>query len=69
MLNNKNYIIDEKLLSKGILDSSITHPREIFKPDIKNSASRIILVHNHPSRDPFPSGTDLELIENFIKAG
>src|SRR3989344_5609165 len=59
MLSTKNNLIGEPvLISKGILDSSIVHPREVFKPAIKNSASKIILVHNHPSGDPNPSQED-----------
>ena len=69
MLNTQNYIIGEQLISKGILDASIIHPREVFKPAIKNSASKIILVHNHPSGDPNPSREDLEITEKLIKAG
>ena len=69
MLNTQNNIIGEHLISKGILDASIVHPREIFKPAIKNSASKIILVHNHPSGDCTPSGEDLEIIKRLIKNG
>jgi len=69
MLNTQNYIIGEQLISKGILDASIVHPREIFKPAIKNSASKIILVHNHPSGDPSPSGEDYEIINKLMKNG
>ena len=69
MLNTQNYLIGEHLISKGILDSSIVHPREIFKPAIKNSASKIILVHNHPGGDPTPSQEDLEITERLIKIG
>jgi len=69
MLDAKNNIIGEQLISKGILDASIIHPREVFKPAIKNSASKIILVHNHPSGDPNPSGEDLEITEKLIKVG
>lgn len=69
MLNSKNYIIREELITKGILDASIVHPREIFKPAIKNSTSKIILVHNHPSGDPRFSLEDKELTEKLIKAG
>ena len=69
MLNTQNYIIGEQLISKGILDASIVHPREIFKPAIKNSASKIILVHNHPSGDPSPSGEDDEIINKLMKNG
>ena len=69
MLDTKNNIISEQLISKGILDASIIHPREVFKPAIKNSASKIILVHNHPSGDPNPSSEDLEITEKLINAG
>ena len=69
MLNTQNNIIGEQLISKGILDASIIHPREVFKPAIKNSASKIILVHNHPSGDCFPSGKDLGITNKLKKVG
>jgi DNA repair protein RadC len=69
LLSTKNHIIGEQLISKGILDASIVHPREIFKPAIKNSASKIILVHNHPSGDSNPSDEDLEITDKLIAAG
>ncbi|MFH1365091.1 MAG: DNA repair protein RadC [archaeon] len=69
MLNTQNYIIGEQLISKGILDASIVHPREIFRPAIKNSCSKIILVHNHPSGDPTPSAEDNEITRRLINAG
>ncbi len=69
ILNNANNIIKEELITKGILDSTVLHPREIFKPAITNSASKIILVHNHPSGDPSPSREDLETTKIFIEAG
>jgi len=69
MLNNKNFVIGQEKISLGIVDSSIVHPREIFKPAIKNSASRIILVHNHPSGDSNPSKEDKQVTEEIAKAG
>lgn len=69
LLSTKNHIIGEQTISKGILDASIVHPREIFKPAIKNSASKIILVHNHPSGDSNPSDEDLEITDKLISAG
>ena len=71
MLNNQNRIIKEEAISKGILDSAIIHPREVFRPAIKNSSARIILVHNHPSGNPQPSEEDLDssvlsIIHDFI---
>ena len=69
LLNTKNYIIGIEKISIGILDASIIHPREIFKSAIRNSASRIILVHNHPSGDPEPSEEDLEITNKLIESG
>lgn len=69
ILNNQNNVIKKELISKGVLDASIIHPREIFKPAIKNSASKIILVHNHPSGNPNPSQEDLEITKQLIEAG
>ena len=69
MLNNMNYIVEEKLISKGILDKTLIHPRELFRHAIKNSVSKIILVHNHPDGDPTPSTNDLEITEELAKAG
>jgi len=69
MLNTQNNIIGEEMISKGILDASIVHPREIFKPAIKNSSSKIILVHNHPSGNPKPSEEDLEITKKLMEFG
>lgn len=69
MLNAKNVVIKEELISKGVLDSALIHPREVFKPAIKNSAARIILVHNHPSGDPSPSEEDLEITKVIMEVG
>lgn len=69
LLNAKNQIIKEELITKGILDASILHPREVFKPAIKNSANKIILIHNHPSGDPAPSVEDLAVTKQIEKAG
>ena len=69
ILNLQNHIIKEELISKGVLDSAIIHPREVFKPAIKHSASKIILAHNHPSGNPNPSNEDLEITKKLIEAG
>lgn len=69
LLNTQNQVIDDKLVSKGVLDAAILHPREVFKPAIKNSASKIILVHNHPSGNPEPSPEDLEITSKIIDDG
>jgi DNA repair protein RadC len=69
LMDVKNNIISCEEISTGILDASIVHPREIFKPAIKNSAARIILVHNHPSGDSSPSEEDIDITKKIIDAG
>jgi len=61
VLNTKNKAIHIEDVSKGTLDASLIHPREVFKPAIQNAGSRIILVHNHPSGDSTPSDADLRI--------
>jgi len=69
LLDTKNKIMKIEEVSIGILDATIIHPREIFKEAIKSSASRIILVHNHPSGDPTPSEEDISITKKLISAG
>jgi DNA repair protein RadC len=69
LLDTKNKIIKEELVSLGLLDSSLVHSREIFKSAIKESAHSIIIVHNHPSGDPEPSPEDLVVTKRLEGAG
>ena len=68
-LNTKNHIISYRTIFIGTLDTSIVHPREIFKAAIQLSASKIICVHNHPSSDSKPSNKDVELTKMLQEAG
>ena len=68
-LDSKNKIIKDELISVGTLDSSLVHPREVFKSAIKNSAASIILVHNHPSGDVNPSKADEHIADRFNESG
>ena len=69
LLDTKNVPISVKDVSVGTLNSSLAHPREIFKEAIKESAYSIILVHNHPSGNCEPSNEDLEITKVLMKAG
>ncbi len=69
MLNHMNNIISNETISKGILDATIIDSREVFKPAIRNSAAKVILIHNHPSGDAHPSEEDTQAIKSFEKAG
>jgi len=68
-LDTKNQIIGTHQISVGTLDASLVHPREVFKPAIKDSASSVILVHNHPSGDPTPSPEDRQVTRRLEEAG
>jgi len=67
-LNSANKIIRLELVSTGSLDSSIVHPREVFKIAIENSAKSIIFVHNHPSGNSEPSNEDIAITKKLIEA-
>lgn len=68
-LNTKNQVISGHLITIGLLDQCMIHPREVFRPAIKDAAKSIILVHNHPSGDPTPSDKDRQLTERLESAG
>lgn len=60
-LNTKGELIKKETLFVGSLNSSLVHPREIFKHAVLCSAASIIIVHNHPSGDPTPSKNDIDV--------
>lgn len=57
------------IISQGILDSSLVHPREVFKLAIQAGCAALVVVHNHPSGDPSPSAEDIRLTRQLIQAG
>ncbi|HKS07409.1 MAG TPA: DNA repair protein RadC [Gemmatimonadaceae bacterium] len=57
------------LITRGILNSSLVHPREVFREAIAERAAAIILVHNHPSGDPTPSPDDREITRQLVESG
>jgi len=69
LLDSKNRIISEELISVGTLNSSLIHPREVFNPAIKMSSNALILVHNHPSGDCTPSEKDKEVTKSLAEVG
>lgn len=68
-LNTKNEIIKKKTIFIGSLNSSVAHPREIFREAVRFSAARIILAHNHPSGNPEPSEADLVFTRRMVECG
>jgi len=68
-LNSANKIICHKTISIGSLNSSIVHPREVFKVAIENNSANIIIMHNHPSGNPDPSKEDIAVTKKLVEAG
>jgi DNA repair protein RadC len=69
LLNSQHAVIREVLVTRGILDASLIHPREVFRPAVEAGAAALILVHNHPSGDPTPSPEDLAVTRQLEAAG
>ena len=69
ILNTKNKIVAVHEISRGTLNVSMVHPREVFKPAILHNAAAIICFHNHPSGDPKPSKEDTEITKRLIEVG
>ncbi len=69
LLNAQHAVVREILITRGILDASVVHPREVFREAVAESAAALILVHNHPSGDPAPSPEDREVTRQLADAG
>jgi DNA repair protein RadC len=69
LLSTQNAVIRELMVTRGILDASVVHPREVFAPALTEAAAAVILVHNHPSGDPTPSPADREVTRQLVEAG
>ena len=69
MLDTKHHLIRVRIIAIGTLDSTVVHPREVFREATAAAAAAIVLFHNHPSGDPAPSDDDLILTSRMLSAG
>ena len=69
LLNARHRVVREVLVTRGIVDASLVHPREVFRSAVSEGASGVILVHNHPSGDPTPSEEDRAVTRQLGRAG
>jgi DNA repair protein RadC len=69
LLDGRHRVIREVVTSQGTLTASLVHPREVFRPALREAAAALILVHNHPSGDPAPSREDREVTVRLARAG
>ena len=68
-LSTKHRVIAFHEVSRGTLDSTLVHPREVFKAALLANAAAIVVSHNHPSGDPSPTLEDLEVTTRLVAAG
>lgn len=69
MLDSKNRLIKDKVISIGSVNATIVSPRDIFKEALKYNAVSIIVLHNHPSGDSTPSSEDFDVTHRLVRAG
>ena len=69
LLNAQNHYLLHTEISVGTQSASLVHPREVLGPALREGASSVILIHNHPSGDPTPSREDLRLTRQLRDAG
>jgi DNA repair protein RadC len=67
-LDGGSRIISKRVITIGLLDQALVHPREVFADAIKERAAKIIVAHNHPAGDTSPSKEDIKVTENLVKA-
>lgn len=70
LLDSKNYLKGVPFeVSRGLLDASLVHPREVFREAIRGATAAVVLAHNHPSGDPAPSAEDIRITKQLVEAG
>jgi DNA repair protein RadC len=69
LLDSANHLINEVEITRGTLNSSLVHPREVFRAAITQPAAAIILLHNHPSGNSEPSLEDIQITKQLVEAG
>lgn len=69
LLDSRHRLLREVEVSRGSLNQSLVHPREVFAPALRESAAAILVAHNHPSGDPQPSREDHDVTRRLVRAG
>jgi DNA repair protein RadC len=68
-LDGRHHLLAKETISIGTLTSSLLHPREVFAPALKLRAASVIIVHNHPSGEVYPSNEDISATDKLVEAG
>lgn len=68
-LSSSNHVIGYEIITEGLLNSSLVHPREVFRGAIVATCASIIIAHNHPSGNLEPSREDITITKQIVEAG
>ena len=68
-LDSKHHLLNRQLVTLGVVDASLVHPREVFREAVLCGASSLLVAHNHPSGDCNPSAEDVRITKQLIQAG
>jgi len=69
VLNNKNRLLKNAMISAGTISEAIVHPREVFRDAIRESGAAVIVAHNHPTGELTPSREDIQTTQRLAEAG
>lgn len=69
LLDGANKLIRDITVSEGTLNTSVVHPREVFRDALIEATAGVVLIHNHPSGDPTPSEDDIKITKQLVEAG
>ncbi len=69
LLDGANKLIRDITVSEGTLNTSVVHPREVFRDALIEATAGVVLIHNHPSGDPTPSEDDIKITRQLVEAG
>ena len=69
LLDNKHRYLEDQLITQGLLNRSLVHPREVFAQAVEQRAAALVCLHNHPSGDPQPSSEDHKVTQRLKESG
>jgi DNA repair protein RadC len=67
-LNGGNRVMSNRVITIGLIDQALVHPREVFSDAVKEKAAKVIVAHNHPAGNSAPSNEDVDITNNLVKA-
>jgi DNA repair protein RadC len=67
-LNGGNRVMSNRVVTIGLIDQALVHPREVFSEAVKEKAAKVIVAHNHPAGNSAPSNEDVEITNNLVRA-